>query len=133
MKNLVFINSSTKVPVVPDDSVGNTTLAAATYYAELGVDTGKLPWHALASMHWIWNAALVATITIEATSLSNVKVTDAAASGWVPVATIATVSPAASASQDLASWVNVGYGRLRAKVVVATPGVLRGSFHTKEG
>lgn len=132
MKNLVFINATTKEPVTPDAS-GNATLGVATYYAELGVDTGKTAWHGLASMHWIWNGALVATITIEATGLHDVKVTDAAASGWVPLTAIATVSPAASASQDLASWADVGYPRLRAKVVVGTGGVLRGSYHTKGG
>lgn len=132
MKNLVFINSTTKVPVVPA-SDGSATLPAETYYAELGIDTGKVPWHGLGSMHWKWDAALVASITIEATGLADVRVTAAAASGWVPLTAIATVSPAAAAGQDLASWADIGYPRLRAKVIVTTQGVLRGSFHTKGG
>ena len=115
------------------DSDGYATLATGiTYYAELGLALNE--WIRQSSMHWQWSdATLVAAITVEASNMYAASLTGAAATaGWVPLAAIATVSPAGAASQDISSWGDVGYGRLRAKIVVTTGGRLRGSFHAKK-
>lgn len=151
MKNLVFVNVTDGTgPVTPDSPVnstdpaytGYTTLVSGkTYHAEIGFNKdfggggqgGKFEWHGLGSMHWKWDATLVATITIEGTNFKEKDVTDALADGWVDVAAITDVTPAASAAQSLntSEWKDLGYGRLRAKIVVTTGGKLRGSFHSK--
>lgn len=129
MQNLKFI-SSAGVPQTPSDAYGTTTLAAGTYYAELHLE--KVRMKGLMSLHWKYDGALVATITIEGTNFQEVKLNAALNSGWATQPP-ATVSPAASAGETLSSWADVGTGRLRAKIVVGTQGVLRGAFNIKAG
>lgn len=129
MRDLRFQHSTTKAVV--DNTLGVATLATGvTYYAELGLGTQE--WMGLSSIHWKYDGTIVAAITIEGTNFYEAGLTDAAATSWVPITAIATVSPAAVAGQSLSSWADSGYGRLRAKVVVTTGGALRGCFHSKK-
>jgi hypothetical protein len=129
LKYLKFVDSNGKP--VDNDSTGTATLAnGTTYYAELGLNNTE--WASIGSMHWDWNAALVATITVEATNHYDVSLHTAVGARWIDIAAIADVTPTASASQNLTSWTDIGYGRMRAKVVVTTGGTLRGAFHVKK-
>jgi hypothetical protein len=128
MKYLKFVDSNGKP--IDNDSTGVATLAIGTYYAELGLNNTE--WASIGSMHWDWNAALVATITAEATNHYDVTLHTATGARWLDIAGITDVTPAASASQDISSWADIGYGRMRAKVVVGTGGTLRGAFHVKK-
>lgn len=138
MKNLIFYDSTTKLPVQPNSDLTSTLVTGVTYYAEL--DSGsKQEFQSIHSLHWLWDSAIIATITIEQTNCREIKVTDSAtallpASGWA-AAPPATVSiPGGSASQDFGHWADDGAGRLRAKVVVGgTGGKLRGQYHSKAG
>lgn len=129
MRDLRFQHSTTGAIV--ENTAGVATLAnATTYYAELGLGTQE--WMGLSSIHWKYDGTIVAAITVEGTNFPEAGLTDAAATSWVPITAIATVSPAAVAGQALSSWADAGYGRMRAKVVVTTGGTLRGSFHSKK-
>lgn len=126
------LQQSTGVYPTFDAVTGDTTLVAGTYYAELNPNIQQ--WCGLHSIHWVWNGALIATITIDGTNFYNADILGATGTTarWVDISAITDLTPAASASQDLSSWADVGYGRLRAKVVVSTGGVLAGSFHSKK-
>jgi hypothetical protein len=131
MRNLKFITETTAVPKTASDAFGNTTLAAGTYYAELDVD--KIKMKGLMSVQWIYDTDLEATITIEATNCVEADIEDPTTNlKWIDVAAIPDVVPVSTAGSVIGSWADVGYGRMRAKVVVTVQGVLRGCFNSKE-
>lgn len=126
MRAVTLINAADGVAVAG----GAALVAGATYYAELNAAVAEKA--TTQSMHWIWDASIIATITIEMTNHPTVSVTAAAASGWddAPPPTISILG--GSAAQDNSPWINVAPGRLRAKIVVGgTGGVLDGYFHGK--
>jgi hypothetical protein len=132
MKYLKFVDSNGK-PQAQDSSFFTALdngAGSATYYAELGLN--NLEWAGIGSMHWDWDATLAATITIEATNHYDVPLHTAVGARWIDIAAITDVVAATSASQDIASWADIGYGRMRAKVVVTADGNLRGAFHVKK-
>lgn len=132
MKYLQFWTNSTNVPLVNDSSNKATLADNTTYYAELGLNL--LEWCGLASLQWDW-ASLVATITVEATNHYDAPLTEATGARWIDIAAIPDVVPAGT-SQDISSWADAGYGRMRAKIVVGAGagdgGTLRGAFHAKK-
>lgn len=100
------------------------TLAdATTYYAEL---TEYVDGRSGFSMHYKYNAALVAAITVEASNRphSEVNAYAAVGSGWATTSA-ATVSPAASAGETVAHYADFFAGRARIKIDVTTGGTLR--------
>lgn len=106
------------------------TLADATiYYAELTefVDARKG-----FSLHYLYNAALVAAITIEVSNRDRADVTMYAAvgSGWATTSAT-TVSPAASAGETVGHYADMMAARTRIKIVVTTGGTLRIDEHSK--
>jgi hypothetical protein len=106
------------------------TLAdATTYYAEL---TEFVDARSGFSLHYKYNAALVAAITVEASNRDRTDVTSVAAvgSGWATT-TATTVSPAASAGETVAHYADMMAARTRIKIVVTTGGTLRIDEHSK--
>lgn len=131
MRNLKFVTETTAVPKTASDAYGNTTLPAGTYYAELDVD--KIKMKGLMSVQWIYDTDLEATITVEATNCIEADIEEPTSTlKWIDIASIPDVVPASSPGSIIGSWADVGYGRMRAKVVVTVQGVLRGCFNTKE-
>ena len=126
MRNLVLYTAA-GVRQTPSD-VGVYTLAdATTYYAEMFDDLMDRP---LASIHWQWNAALVAVITIDGSNFSTTDATPYATAGWVATAA-PSVSATASANEVLADYANISFARMRAKIVVTTGGTLKAVEHAK--
>ena len=106
------------------------TLAdATTYYAEL---TEFVEGRSMFSLHYLYNAALVAAITLEASNRPRDEVTSYAAvgSGWATTSAT-TVSPAASAGETVAHYADYLAARVRIKIVVTTGGTLRIDEHSK--
>ena len=106
------------------------TLAdATTYYAEL---TEFVEGRSMFSLHYLYNAALVAAITLEASNRPADRVTSYAAvgGGWATTSATA-VSPAASAGETVAHYADFMSARMRAKIDVTTGGTLRGTEHSK--
>ncbi len=106
------------------------TLAdSTTYYAELTeFDDARTAF----SLHYKYNAALVAAITIEASNRDFADATAYAAvgSGWATTSAT-TVSPAASADETVAHYADFLAARARIKIVVTTGGTLRIDEHSK--
>ena len=106
------------------------TLAdATTYCAEL---TEFVEGRSMFSLHYLYNAALVAAITLEASNRPRDEVNAYAAvgSGWATTSAT-TVSPAASAGETVAHYANYLAARVRIKIVVTTGGTLRIDEHSK--
>src|SRR5262245_36896988 len=76
-------------------STGFTTLAAGTYYADLGAIDSSI----VSSVHYGWDAALVAAITLEQTNFPDASIFGAAATSYWGSHAATTISPNASASQ----------------------------------
>ncbi len=132
MRVLTNVYTSGGTPVVPNDA-GTFTLSDATvYYAEFMDD---IPDRVGLSVHWEYNAALVAAITVEASNRPSdgpFAVTSYAevGSGWATTSA-AAVSPAASAGEAVGHYADYMAARLRAKIDVTTGGTLRGTEHSK--
>lgn len=129
MRQLTKLYTAAGVLQTPND-VGTFTLASSTvYFVEFFDDiedrTG-------CSVHWTWNATLVAAITLEASNKSTARATSFAAvgSGWATTGAT-TISPAASASEVLAHYADYMAARMRAKIDVTTGGTLDGIEHSK--
>lgn len=107
------------------------TLAAGTFYAEL---TEFVDARSGFSLHYTYNAALVAAITIEVSNRDRADVTMYAAvgSGWATTSAT-TVSPAASAGETVGHYADMMAARTRIKIVVTTGGTLRIDEHSKGG
>ncbi len=106
------------------------TLAdATTYCAEL---TEFVEGRSAFSLHYLYNAALVAAITLEASNRPRDEVNAYAAvgSGWATTSAT-TVSPAASAGETVAHYADYLAARVRIKIVVTTGGTLRIDEHSK--
>lgn len=122
MRPIVDLYKSDGTKLTPSSNV--FTLAdATTYYAEL---TEYVDGRSGFSMHYKYNAALVAAITVEASNRprSEVEPYDAVGSGWATTSA-ATVSPAASAGETVAHYADFFAGRARIKIDVTTGGTLR--------
>jgi hypothetical protein len=106
-----------------------TLAGATTYYAEL---TEFVEGRSAFSLHYLYNAALVAAITLEASNRPRDEVNTYAAvgSGWATTSAT-TVSPAASAGETVAHYADYLAARVRIKIVVATGGTLRIDEHSK--
>lgn len=132
MKYLQFWTATSNVPLANDANNFATLADNTTYYADLGLHITE--WCGLLSMQWDW-ASLVATITVDATNHYDAPLTEATGARWIDIAAIADVLPNGT-SQDIASWADAGYGRMRAKIVVGAVagngGTLRGAFHAKK-
>lgn len=129
MRVLTKLYTAAGVEQTPDDT-GTFTLSNATvYYVEFFDDIGD---RTGLSVHWEYNAALVAAITLEASNRPADRVTSYAAvgSGWATTSATA-VSPAASAGERVAHYADFMSARMRAKVDVTTGGTLRGTEHSK--
>lgn len=127
MRLLTKLYTDAGVEQSPDDQ-GTFTLANATiYYAEFMDD---IPDRTGSSVHWEYNDALVAAITIEASNRPADKVTSYASSGWATTGATA-VNPAAAAGEALQHYADFMALRQRAKINVTTGGTLRGTEHAK--
>ena len=132
MRLLTKLYTAAGAEQTPNDA-GTFTLSNGTvYYAEFMDD---IPDRTGLSVHWEYNAALVATITLEASNRPSdgpFAVTSYAAvgSGWATTSA-AAVSPAASAGETVAHYADYMAARLRAKIDVTTGGTLRGTEHSK--
>lgn len=106
-----------------------TLAGATTYYAEL---TEFVEGRSMFSLHYLYNAALVAAITLEASNRPRDEVNAYAAvgSGWATTSAT-TVSPAASAGETVAHYADYLAARTRIKIVVTTGGTLRIDEHSK--
>ena len=129
MRALVNLYADDGTKQTPGADGATFTLVADTYFAEF---FDLVPEAHINSVHWKYNAALVATITIEASNRKDVTPWAATASGWATTSA-ATASPAASAGEVVQHYNTYGAGRMRAKIVVATGGTLRGDEHGKRG
>lgn len=127
MRRIVHIFSAGGTEQVPGADGITYTLPAGTYFAELFDD---VPNRTGMSIHWEWNAALVATITFEATNYDARDVSAHSATLWRTTGAT-TVSPAASASGTVAHYADYMAARMRAKIVVTTQGTLSGIEHSK--
>lgn len=127
MRNIVNIYSAAGAQQTLGADGVTFTLAAGTYYAELFDDVDD---RSVMSIHWSWDANLVATITLEASNRSPRETSSWASSGWAATSAT-TVSPAASASEVMFFGADYGAARMRAKIVVGTQGALRGVEHSK--
>jgi hypothetical protein len=129
MRMLVLFKSD-GVQQTPDDEGVYTLANATTYYAEFREDIDDC---SVFSVHWKYNAALVAAITIEASNRPEHSVTSYAAtgSGWVATGAT-TISPAASAGEALPQYADFAAFRGRAKIDVTTGGTLSGFEHSKQ-
>lgn len=113
-------------------------VAGEVYYAELDIspallsDTGLRAW--LLSVEYVFDAAIIATITVESTNRPLTVVT-AHADGWserspTPVPSISIAGGATGARTS--DWSNLAPGRVRIKIVVGgTGGVLSIYYHLK--
>lgn len=126
MRKLITCYADDGTKQTPDDT-GTFTLVADTYFIEFFDDIEDRP---VMSVHWKWNAALVATITIEASNDPDASISAATGTGWATTGAT-TVSPAASASEVIAHYADYAALRMRAKVVVGTGGTLKGIEHSK--
>lgn len=128
MRPIVDLYKSDGVKQTPTSNV--FTLAdSTTYYAELTeFDDARTAF----SLHYKYNAALVAAITIEASNRDFADATAYAAvgSGWATTSAT-TVSPAASAGETVAHYADFLAARARIKIVVTTGGTLRIDEHSK--
>ena len=128
MRPIVDLYKSDGVKQTPTSNV--FTLAdATTYYAELTeFDDARGTF----SLHYKYNAALVAAITLEASNRDYADATAYAAvgSGWATTSAT-TVSPAASADETVAHYADFMAARARIKIVVTTGGTLRIDEHSK--
>lgn len=107
---------------------GVYTLVTDTYYAELADAVDE---RSKLSVQWTYSAALIATITIEATNRDDLNLWDTSATaGWATTSATA-VSPAAAAGTSLQHYADFLAGRARAKIVVTTGGTLMGHEHSK--
>lgn len=130
--DVTFYAQGSSTAVSPDAS-GDCTLAnSTTYYCDLLVVPNGVPTVVgnealLVTVHWRWNAALVAAITYELSNFPDAALNAAASTGpnWQDSGS-AAVSPASAASGVVAVINNEGATRMRAKVVVTTGGKLRG-------
>ena len=106
-----------------------TLAGATTYYAEL---TEFVEGRSMFSLHYLYNAALVAAITLEASNRPRDEANAYAAvgSGWATTSAT-TVSPAASAGETVAHYADYLAARIRIKIVVTTGGTLRIDEHSK--
>ena len=128
MRPIVDLYKSDGVKQTPTANV--FTLAdATTYYAEL---TEFVEGRSMFSLHYLYNAALVAAITLEASNRPRDEVNAYAAvgSGWATTSAT-TVSPAASAGETVAHYADYLAARVRIKIVVTTGGTLRIDEHSK--
>lgn len=126
--DVTFYAEGSTVALAPDAS-GDVVLAnATTYYAEIGH-----PQRSLASMHWRWAAALVASITYERSNFPDADLHAAATSGpnWQDSGYAATLAAGGAAGGAIADFSSDNVGRMRAKVVVTTGAKLRGRPHHK--
>ncbi len=109
---------------------GSYTLKDATiYYFEFTDVIGK---RSSVSIHWKYDATIVAAITIEASNRPEADVSSYAAvgSGWATtVAT--TINLAASAGETVGHYADFMAARMRAKVDVTTGGVVLPYEHAK--
>ncbi len=132
MRLLTNLYTSAGATVTPNDA-GTFTLSNGTvYYAELFDD---IPDRTGFSVHWEYNAALVAAITLEASNRPSdgpfaVSSYAAVGSGWATTGAT-TISPAASAGETVGHYADYMSMRLRAKIDVTTGGTLRGTEHSK--
>ena len=129
MRLLTNLYTSAGATVTPNDA-GTFTLSNGTvYYAELFDD---IPDRTGFSVHWEYNAALVAAITLEASNRERADVTIYAAvgSGWATTGAT-TISPAASAGETVGHYADMMAARTRIKIVVTTGGTLRIDEHSK--
>lgn len=105
------------------EQVIGASLVAGTYYAEFTPEDSERC--RVNGFHWIWDATVAATVTVEGTNIPSISAYAAASSGWDPqTATVPTIA-GGSAGNDLQTLTNTGAGRLRTKLVVTTGGVLR--------
>lgn len=128
MRPIVDLYKSDGAKQTPASNV--FTLAdATTYYAEL---TEFIEGRSGFSVHYLYNAALVAAITLEASNRPRDEVNSYAAvgSGWATTSAT-TVSPAASAGETVAHYADYLAARIRIKIVVTTGGTLRIDEHSK--
>lgn len=133
MSRMVKLYTAAGVEQTPDDE-GVYTLADSTvYYAEFfDAPRDRIGW----SVHWKWNAALVAAITIEKSNrakeagVAGGSVTSYATAGWATTSA-ATVSPAGSAAEQIEEYTDDMAARRRAKIDVTTGGTLSGFEHSK--
>ena len=132
MRVLTKMYTAAGAEQTPDDT-GTFTLSNATvYYVEFFDDIAD---RTGLSVHWEYNAALVAAITVEASNRPSdgpfaVSSYAAVGSGWATTSAT-TVSPAASADETVAHYADMMSKRLRAKIDVTTGGTLRGTEHSK--
>ncbi len=128
MRPIVDLYKSDGTKQTPSSNV--FTLAdSTTYYAELTeFDDARSTF----SLHYKYSAALVATITIEASNrnFDDATAYAAAGSGWATTSATA-VSPAASAGETVAHYADFTAARARMKIVVTTGGTLRIDEHSK--
>jgi hypothetical protein len=120
-------------PAVTDEGMYTLAAGPATYYAELYDNADDtVGW----SIHYDWNAALIATITVEKSNravragVAGGSVTAWAATGWGATSAPA-VSPAASALESVVEYSGDMAGRRRLKIVVTTAGTMRAWEHSK--
>lgn len=132
MRLITKLYSAAGAEQTPSDN-GTFTLSNGTvYYAELYDD---IPDRTGFSIHWEYNAALVASITLEASNRPiegpfAVSSYAAVGSGWATTGAT-TISPAASAGETVGQYADYMANRLRAKIDVTTGGTLRGTMHSK--
>ena len=128
MRPIVDLYKSDGTKQAPTDNVF-TLSDATTYYAELREYVDARSGFAL---HYKYSAALVATITIEASNRDRADVTMFAAvgSGWATTGATA-VGPAASAGETVGHYADMMAARTRVKIAVTTGGTLRIDEHSK--
>lgn len=127
MKPLVLYKSDGTRQTPTDDGV--YTLANSTvYYAELFSDIEDA---ADFSFHVEWSAALVASITTEATGFPKEKASSYASSKWRATGAT-TISAASSASGAVFHGADFIAPRVRIKFDVTTGGTVQGYEHAKK-
>lgn len=112
----VQIVDSTGKAVTADQGDDGVTLAAGTYYIDLGGPD-------IASAHFEWTAALAATCTFDSSNRTGGKITDV--TGWGDETGLGTVTaPGAVAGTQVVHPVDMKAQRLRGVIVVTVQGKL---------
>jgi len=126
--------------------VSTSSLANGTYHFGLGGDASLTH-----GVHFKWDSALVGVITIWTSQFdpTTVPVNSVVAGDWIqqqPTSRYVAISPAGAATESNLTVTipggtaggccinlgNFGDQRLKAQVVITTPGALRGQFGGKE-